>query len=295
MNKLQKIFIASSVGLTILLFVFGRTIPSKKDTKPHTVEHNANGNTAVSFGELLNMYKKRLSPSLLQMIEGKERELASLKDTNQKIEGYRSLAMLWKDSAGLFVPFAKYTAEAAKLENSEKTLNFAAQLLLEEALSLQEKPLQTWMAREARDIFEQQLLISPDNDSVKIGLGSCYFFGAAKEGEAPMKGVLLIREIAERNPDNAYAQRMLGIGAAESGQKEKAIERFLNVHRLEPDNMDVLLRLANVHEESGDKKEAKKWYLELVSMIKRLETEKKFTPGPDLIRELEKHIKTLEN
>jgi Flp pilus assembly protein TadD len=88
---------------------------------------------------------------------------------------------------------------------------------------------------------------------------------------------------------------MLGIGAAESGQKEKAIERFQNVYRLEPDNMDVLLRLANICEQSGDKKEAKNWYQELVNVAQRLEKEKKFKPGPEMIRQLEQHIKTLEN
>ncbi len=296
-NKSQVLFVGLVAGATLLFFFFGRTVPKNMDTGKSSpvqteIQHNT---TTLGFEELLNLSKKRLSPSLLQQVELKEKELSVLTDSDKKIGVYRSLARLWMDSVGVFVPFAKYTAEAAKLENSEKNLTFAAQLLLEEALSVQEKPLQAWMAKEARDLFEQQLRVQPDNDSSKIGLGSCYFFGAAKDGEPPMKGVMLIREIAEKNPGNAYAQRMLGIGAAESGQKEKAIERFQNVYRLEPDNMDVLLRLANVYEQSGDKKEAKKWYEELVNVAKRLEKEKKFKPGPEMIRQLEQHIKTLDN
>jgi tetratricopeptide (TPR) repeat protein len=295
-KKSQLIFVGVAVLATMFLFFFGRTVPKSNDiTKSSSVQTEAQHNsTILRFEDLLDLSKKRLSPSLLQQVEVKEKELSLLTDSVQKIGVYRSLARLWMDSVGVFVPFAKYTAEAAKLEKSEKNLNFAAQLLLEEALSVQEKPLQSWMAREARDIFEQYLRIRPDNDSVKIGLGSCYFFGAAKDGEPPMKGVMLIREIAERDPDNAYAQRMLGIGAAESGQKEKAVERFQNVYRLEPDNMDVLLRLANLYEQSGDKKEAKKWYQELVNVAKRMEKENKFNPGPDMIRQLEEHIKELD-
>lgn len=297
MNKSQILFVGLAAGVTFLLFFLGRTVPKSGNIAKSSSVQAANqpNTTILRFEDLLDLSKKRLSPSLLQQVELKEKDLSALSDSSQKAQAYRSLARLWMDSVGVFVPFAKYTAEAAKLENSDKNLTFAAQLLLEEALSVQEKPLQTWMAKEARDLFEQQLLVQPDNDSAKIGLGSCYFFGAAKDGEPPMKGVMLIREIAEKNPGNAYAQRMLGIGAAESGQKEKAIERFQNVYRLEPDNMDVLLRLANICEQSGDKKEAKNWYQELVNVAQRLEKEKKFKPGPEMIRQLEQHIKTLEN
>ena len=297
MNKSQLLFVGLAAGVTLLLFLLGRTVPKSGDIVKSSSVQAATGenSTILNFQDLLALAKKRLSPSLLQQVELKEKELYVLTDSAQKVVAYRSLARLWMDSVGVFVPFAKYTAEAAKLENSDKNLTFAAQLLLEEALSVQEKPLQAWMAREARDLFEQQLLSQPENDSAKIGLGSCYFFGAAKEGEPPMKGVMLIRDIAEKNPGNAYAQRMLGIGAAESGQKEKAIERFQNAYRLEPDNMDVLLRLAHIHEQSGDKKGAKNWYQELVNVAKRLEKEKKFKPGPEMIRQLEQHIKTLEN
>lgn len=297
MNKSHFLFVGLAAGITFILFFFGRTVPKSNDKGKSSSVQTANqqSSSSLRFEDLLDLSKKRLSPSLLKQVELKEKDLSVFTDSIQKARAFRSLARLWMDSVGVFVPFAKYTAEAAKLENSEKNLTFAAQLLLDEALSVQEKPLQAWMAKEARDLFEQQLLIQPDNDSAKIGLGSCYFFGAAKDGEPPMKGVMLIREIAEKNPGNAYAQRMLGIGAAESGQKEKAIERFQNVYRLEPDNMDVLLRLANIYEQTGDKKEAKNWYQELVNVAKRLEKEKKFKPGPDMIRELEQHIKTLEN
>jgi len=253
------------------------------------------GQEAMEFPGLLQLSKKRLSPTLLKTVDSLEKIAAASPEKDLKIQIYRQLSRLWMDSAGVFVPFAKYTAEAAKLENSEKSLNFAAQLLLSEALSLQEKPLQAWMAREARTVFEQSLAINSGNDSTKIGLGACYFLGAANEGEPPMKGVFLIREVAERDPGNAYAQWMLGVGAAESGQWEKAVERFRKVYSLEPDNLDALLRLANVYEQSGNKNEAVRWYRVLIEQIRRLEKEHKFQPGPDMIRRLEEHIKSLEN
>ena len=50
---------------------------------------------------------------------------------NQQLKAYEQLASFWKDSVkDSFLPAAYYMAEAAKLENSEKKLTFAAQLFL---------------------------------------------------------------------------------------------------------------------------------------------------------------------
>lgn len=49
------------------------------------------------------------------------------------------------------------------------------------------------------------------------------------EGEAPMKGILMLREIAEEHPENIRAQFQLGMLSIRSGQYEKAVQRFDNV------------------------------------------------------------------
>ena len=50
---------------------------------------------------------------------------------DQQIKVYHQLAHFWGDSMRFFPPYAWYEAEAARLENSEKTLTFAAHLFLE--------------------------------------------------------------------------------------------------------------------------------------------------------------------
>ena len=50
---------------------------------------------------------------------------------DQQIRVYHQLANFWRDSGRLFEPYAYYMAEAAKLENSEKSLTFAARLFLD--------------------------------------------------------------------------------------------------------------------------------------------------------------------
>jgi cytochrome c-type biogenesis protein CcmH/NrfG len=201
--------------------------------------------------------------------------------------------MFWKDSVGAFVPYVKYLGEAAKLENSEKSLTFAAHLILAELTSVTEPPLQIWLAKEARSLFEKAYTLNQSNDSTRVGLGSCFFFGAAGD-DPPMKGIGLIREVAERKPNDIFAQYMLGIGASVSGQMDKAIERFGKVVELDPDNIDARLRLADLTEQKGDKAGASKLYQEFLETLRRLEKAGKFKANPEMIRQIEQHIETLK-
>ncbi len=75
-----------------------------------------------------------------------------------------------------FPPYAWYEAEAARLENSEKTLTFAAHLFLENLQQEENPALAKWKALQAKDLFERSLKINPDNDSAKVGLGACLSF-----------------------------------------------------------------------------------------------------------------------
>jgi cytochrome c-type biogenesis protein CcmH/NrfG len=139
------------------------------------------------------------------------------------------------------------------------------------------------MATEAKDLFEKALQLAPNNDSLKIGLGSAILFGNL--GEGPMVGIGKIREVAERDPENMYAQYMLGLGGLISGQYDKAIDRLLKVVQHQPENVEVILMLADAYEQHNEKANAVKWYQEA----------KKHIQNADLAKEIDKRIKLLGN
>jgi cytochrome c-type biogenesis protein CcmH/NrfG len=138
------------------------------------------------------------------------------------------------------------------------------------------------MGTEAKELFEKALLLNPGNDSLKIGLGSCYLFGNISEN--PMQGIQLIREVADRDPRNMYAQFTLGMGAMMSGQLDKAIERLSVVIQAQPTNLEVMVMLAEAYEQKGDNINAVKWY----------ESSKKLIDNPDINSEIDKRIKLLK-
>jgi hypothetical protein len=290
-NRQQILFISTAVLAVFLLFFWGRTVP-KKTTQQPTAPQTTQAGEALDFQTMLSLAKKRLNPSQLQKVTEWENSVVRGNIKEQQISVYKTLSRFWMDTIGAFVPYIKYMGEAAKLENSEKNLTFAAHLLLTELQTVQEQPLKVWMAVEAKELFEKALELNPANDSTKIGLGSTYFFGGAGN-EPPMKGIGFIREVAEKDSLNAFAHYMLGVGSFISGQWPKAIERFTKVVNLQPENLEALLRLADASEQSGDKVAAKKWYNVFVTKARELEKQKKFRLNPEMIQQIEAHIKTL--
>lgn len=249
------ILVGSGVILFCLVYFFGRTIPPKDKTTP------AAGATAagqLDIETILAASRQKLTPSQQAHVSKLETAVVRGDVKDQQIKVFRQLADFWRDSAHLLLPYAYYTAKAAKLENSQKNLTFAAQFYLDGVRRQEEPALKRWMALEAKELFEKALQLDPANDSLKIGLGSCYLFGGI--GDNPMQGIQIIREVADRDPHNTYAQFMLGLGGMVSGQLDKAIERFTHVVEHEPGNLEAILMLADACERKGDKTNAIKWY-----------------------------------
>jgi tetratricopeptide (TPR) repeat protein len=258
-KKSPLIVAAASIALLMALYFGGRTVPNKSNT-PHS-ENDGHDHSAEKIDfkkDILNQAKNKLSPEQAQRITLLENSVIRGDVNEQQIHVYHQLARFWKDSAKLFEPYAYYTAEASKLENSEKSLTFAARLFLERLMTTSEPAMQTWLAGNAKVLLENALKINPANDSSKIGLGACYIFGNISSN--PMEGILPVREVVERNPGNVYGQMVLGLGGKKSGQYDKAIERFLAVLKAEPTNVEAVFHIAESYDLKGDKANAIVYY-----------------------------------
>ena len=281
MKKQQFLLVSIALAAFVLLYFFGKTIPPKK-AEPPTIGSQSTEKQSVKFEDLLAKAKEKISADQSQRLLKLENSVVRGDIKEQQLHVYHQLARFWADSAHIFEPYAYYTGEAAKLENSEKSLTFAAHLFLENLMTEGQPAMQYWLASNAKVLFEKAITINPANDSSKIGLGACYLFGNISDN--PMQGILPVREIATKNPDNLYAQMILGLGGKKSGQFDKAIERFSIVVQKQPDNVEALFNLAECYEEKGDKANAVKWY----------EAVKKIVKIPDAQKELDKRITELK-
>jgi tetratricopeptide (TPR) repeat protein len=272
LKKPQWITLIAGIGLVTILYLFGRTIPEKKlvSGSPAAIS-NAN----ISTDSILTQAKKRLSNEQVTRLNALEHSVIRGDVKEQQLKVYHQLAHFWIDTGQLFEPYAWFEAEAARLENSEKSLTFAAHLFLENLRGENDPALRTWKALQAKDLFERSLKINPDNDSSAVGLGACYIFGGITA--TPMEGILKVRSVAEKDSTNIFAQEVLGHGSMLSGQFDKAITRFETVYRLSGNNqvkLQASLMLAEAYERKSDKNSAIHWYETSLHLIANEEIKK---------------------
>jgi len=278
-NKAQWITITIGVLIVAALFLFGRTGPHKSGI---TKNFQSSPQSELTADSILLHAKEILSPAQIQWMNDLEQSVIRGDVKKQKLDVFHQLAHFWKDSARIFEPYAWYEAEAARLENSEKSLTFAAHLILENLRNEENDQLKRWKALQAKDLFERSLRINDKNDSTIVGLGACYIFGNIADN--PMEGILKVRQVVEKDSTNVYAQMVLGQGSLMSGQYDRAIDRFKKVLALQPVNLEAILLMAEVFERKEDKANAIKWYSKALSLA----------PNPTMRSALEKRINELK-
>jgi thioredoxin-like negative regulator of GroEL len=286
LKRQQLILTFGGILLFTILYFFGQTLPPKKNNAPSDKEHFAqNDQKPIEFHDILKAYSSKLNSTQTSYINRLENSVVRGDVKNQQIAAYRQLAEFWKDSVeNAFLPAAYYTAEAAKLENSEKNLTFAAQLFLDNLPGQNNQALKIWMANQAKSLFQRALQLNPYNDSSKIGLGGSYIFGGSGEPQEIMQGVQQILEVVNRDSTNMYGQFILGLGGIESGQFDKAITRLGKVVKYQPGNVEAVLALAEANQHMGNKEEAIKWY----------QAGRKLIVNPELDKEIDQRIKLLQ-
>ncbi len=277
----SRIILASGgIALLLILFLFGKTT-TVKTSFPHTEQA-----PAFNIEATITKQKQQLTPSQLIYISKLENGITRGDIKQQTQKQYMQLAQFWKDSVSSFMPYAYYLSEAAKLDNSEKSLTFAARLILDNMRREDSMNLKTWEATVAASLFEQALRLDPNNDDLKVGLGSCYIYGEGMTGDPQqtMKGIQQLLEVVRKDSNNMQAQMVLGIGAVISRQFDKAVERLNKVVSFDPNNLEAVSWLGDAYAGKGDKLNAVKWY----------EQSKKLVNNPAFSKEMDERIKSIE-
>ena len=282
MNK-KLVLAASGIILVVVLFFFGRTVAKKNTVETATPVVPAK---TFNISEYISSFKQKITPSQVLTLGKLENSVTRGDVLTQQIQANNQLATFWKDSILAFEPYVYYLSAGAKLDNSEKNLTFAAQLILDNLRSEQDEAKLNWKAEQAVQLFEQALQLNPESDDLKIGLGSCYIFGKGRMGkpEETMKGIQQLLSVVKKDSTNMKAQLVLGIGGYLSRQYDKAIDRLLKVVKAEPGNVEAIAYLADTYASKGEKAEAVKWY----KVMKRVSNNSEYA------KEIDERIKQLQ-
>ena len=282
--KKQLILVSAGIVLLFTLFLFGRTTSNKSLATAEKTDKS--GVKAFDIAQYIGLEKAKLTPNQYSVATKLDNSLIAANSAVNKIEANQALAAFWKDSAKSFEPYAFYISEGSKLDNSEKTLTFAARIFLNNLRAEKDEVKLNWETTSAINLFERALKLNPDNDDLKIGLGSCYIYGKGRNGnpQETMQGIQQLLSVVRKDSNNMQAQMMLGVGGLVSGQFDKSIERLNKVVTLQPQNAEAVAYLADAYAGKGDKANAVKWY----NVSKRL------LNNPHYTEEVDARIKTLK-
>jgi len=142
-----------------------------------------------------------------------------------------------------------------------------------------------YFTRKAITCFKTVLDKDSTNLEAKANLGVCYVEGAQTLGTAPMQGVKLLLDVVGKDPKNITALVNLGYFSIQSGQLDKAIERFNQIIEIKPDYLEAYIYLADAYQRQGKKEEA----------IKTLEILKSKNKDPELEANINQYIQDLKS
>jgi tetratricopeptide (TPR) repeat protein len=283
-KKQQLILTGAGILLLASLLIFGSNVTKKEDPINQGVSNAPS--LQFNFTTYLQSVKQKLPVNQQNYVSNLENSVKRGDVKEQQIKTYNQLGNFWKDSAHEHDLYNYYMAEAAKLVNSEKNLTFAAQLILKDLRNEEDIAKRGWKAEQAIELFERSIELDPSNDSLKVGLGSCYIFGKGMVGDAQetMKGIQQLLQVVKKDSTNMQAQLILGIGGVISTQYDKAVDRLQVVVKNEPSNIEAISWLADAYAGKGDKANALKWY----------EISKQMINNPAYSKEVDERIKMLK-
>lgn len=285
MNKNQLILLGLGLAALVALFFFGKRNNAHHghkhdhETAPAQAQRPAGGMPqnnveAANFEDLYADAKIKLA------VDSVEKELSLAKAINEtpKPETFRDIAEFWQ-TKDLNIA-AHYYKKGALLENTEKSLTFAGNLLTLQMANTSDAEIKEWQANEAIECFTKALEQNPKNLDTKIALASCYIDG---RGEI-MKGVGSLKEVVATDSMNIKANLLLGKLSLTSGQHEKALKRMNVVLSQDSENTEALYVLAETHKNMGNKEKA----IELFEQCKNI------VNNPEFSAEIDNYIRSFK-
>jgi len=227
------------------------------DTKPKAQQEleRSRALSAESTGEesIKAAALQRLSPANTAEIQQLEQQLNDAVLDTARASALKSLSSRWYNleepaMAGI------YAQRVAELENTEESWSIAGTTFSICTQRANDDQIRDFCSGRAIQSFEAAASLDPGNLRHKVNLALVYTENPPENN--PMRGIQMLLELNQSNPDNVYILNNLGRLSIQTGQYERAIERLTKVLELESDNRRAICLLANAYNGKGDQQQA---------------------------------------
>lgn len=267
-TKAQLAAILGAIALLVLLLLARKTGGPESNKKSENEGHQ---HPEFSMQVYID--------SVIKSLDQSKQDLIAKLSKDSTASSIDSLSEVWQ-GLNHYVIYAFYQNKLAEFKNTAESWSKTGEAYYK-ASHFAKSAQQHFCSDQAILAYQKSLTLDSTNLNVKVKLGVCY---VENSGE-PMKGIMLLREVASKDSNNVEAQLNLGMFAVQSGQMEKAIERFKKVIHIKPDFALAYLYIGQTYANLGMKKEA----------IKSLEKFRELS-NDELIRsEVASYINQLKN
>jgi tetratricopeptide (TPR) repeat protein len=252
-------YVLIGIVLLIVAFLFIKGFKSNNGS----VSSSANSVKKVfDIESYIAEEKKELSPALLD-------RLSTLEAESKSVTGLQNLVVVW-DSLNNQLVSAHYMELYAQLEPSEKNWFTVGTKYYSFAGMSNDSVMISESATRAKSAFEKVMKLNPDNLDAQTAMAAII----VQVDQDVMKGVGLLKDVVTKDSNNVQAIFTLGMLSIQSGQFEKARERFEKLITLQPFNPEYYFYLGEVYAKSGNSEKAIKTYETCKTLLKD-ETAKK--------------------
>ena len=263
----QVLAVLLTLGLIAFFYFNGRNNPSALNKSAPGADDHPGGSTsmpgsAFDFKLLESDIKSKLPIVVASAINSTEKRVEAGKPSEKDLlfltGKYDSLkqpalsAFYYKKLADQFPGNEKYRADCGeRFFEAVGQVSDSASLAYFVDLSVQN--------------YEKALQMEPKDLDAKAHLAVDYIDG---KGDV-MRGVGMLREVNQAQPDNTFVIFELGVLSIRSGQWAKAVERFTKLVQIEPENAENMRYLGQSYQGLGDKDKALDAYNKYKQMVQQ--------------------------
>lgn len=230
MSKFQL----SVLLLAFLLIAVLYSCPTRPPERTKIDENRQEQATAIDLDKLLLRAQNLYSQEQLSPILALEQQLNAEQAPKQQAKIVKNISSTW-NTLGDFALGGVYAEQVTSIAQSDSAFSIAGTTYFSCFKRDRDSLVRRFCMDKAIQSFESAISLAPEDPVHSVNLGLCYVEGGAQ----PMKGILIIRDIAEKHPDNVLAGLTLGRLSLRTGQYEKAIQRLDNILKNNPDNPDA--------------------------------------------------------
>lgn len=245
MNRLQIGLLSFSVLLFAVIY-FGF------DTKPKEIKKIESSRSLAAEALSIDSY---IQKAVAALDDAEKSELLLLEQSAEtsegaeKAEALKQLSSFWYRTEQPIIA-GYYANDVAELVDTETAWAIAGTTFVICVQRTAEQEVRDYCSKRAIRAFENASSINPEEIQHKVNLAMVYVENPPLEN--PMKGILNLRELNQKNPDDVTVLQTLGTLSIRTGQFERAKERLERVIELDPNNRKAICDLVGVYQSLGE-------------------------------------------